>query len=274
MQILGRLALVVVVGRSASAPASAASTAAASSVAAAAAAACEAGEPSPSLVRVRPGSEVVARIGSAPAADIPREVTAGAGPGAAGLWRGGALLLDGFLGFGGQVCLHPLRQLDGHLRVSSLGTVNRIVHPVRYHCVQHLVSGGVLLTGQEVAGTDDGAAGELDADRLPDQVQLVHDVKDTLSGGGVLDDEVDAVCFAVTTGNQNVPRERSEDVDFPLPAQLHYLLQNRVHRPELRRIPGVMAKSPTTWYLPSSSFLMGLMVPSLDMFMKHELSTA
>ncbi len=91
-QTLRRLALVVVVCSTASASASAASTAAASSsaastaaassAAAAAAAACEAGEPFPSLVRVRPGSEVVARIGSAPAADIPREVSAGAGPGA------------------------------------------------------------------------------------------------------------------------------------------------------------------------------------------------
>ncbi len=192
-----RFALVVVVSSTASSSASAASTAAASSAAAAAAAACEAGEPSPSLVRVRPGNEVVSRIGSAPAADIPREVSAGAGSGAAGLWRGGALLLGGFLGFGDQVRLHPLRQLDGHLRVSGLGTVDRIVHPVRYHSVQHLVSGGVLLTDQEVAGAEDDAVGEFDADCLPDQVQLVHDVEDTLSGGGVLDDEVDAVCVTV-----------------------------------------------------------------------------
>jgi hypothetical protein len=79
--------------------------------------------------------------------------------------------------------------------------VDRIVHPVCNHGVQHLVSRGVLLADQEVAGTEDGAAGELDADRLPDQIQLVHDVKDTLPGGGVLDPEVDTVRVLVTTRN-------------------------------------------------------------------------
>ncbi len=76
--------------------------------------------------------------------------------------------------------------------------------------------GGVLLTDQEVAGAEDGAVGELDAHRLPDQVKLIHDVEDTLSCCGVLDDEVHAVCGAVAAGDQDVTRERSEDVDFPL----------------------------------------------------------
>jgi hypothetical protein len=104
--ITEQVALVVVVSRTASGSASATSTAAASSATAATAAAGESGEPSPSLVQVRPGNKVVTRIGSAPAADIPREVSAGAGSGAAGLRRGGALLLGGLLlggllGFGG-----------------------------------------------------------------------------------------------------------------------------------------------------------------------------
>ncbi len=67
VQTLSSLALVVVTGSATSSSASAASTAAASSAAAAAAAACEAGEPSPSLVRVRPGNEVVSGFGPAPA---------------------------------------------------------------------------------------------------------------------------------------------------------------------------------------------------------------
>ena len=83
-QTLNSHALVVVTGSATSSSTSAASAAAASSAAAAATAACEAGEPSPSLVRVRPGNKVVSRFGSAPAADIPREVVARAG--AAGLW--------------------------------------------------------------------------------------------------------------------------------------------------------------------------------------------
>ncbi len=107
MQALSRLALVLEVGSAASTSASAASTAAASSAAAAAAAACEAGEPPPSLIRVRPGDEVVAGFRPAPAADIPREAVAGAG--AAGLRGGGALLQCSLLGFGDQVRLHPLR---------------------------------------------------------------------------------------------------------------------------------------------------------------------
>jgi hypothetical protein len=106
VQALSRLAPVVVVGGAASSTASAA---------AAATAACEAGEPSPSLIRVRPGNEVVAGFGPAPAADIPRE----AGAGAAGLRRGGAFLQCSPLGFGDQVRLHPLRQLHGQLRVAS-----------------------------------------------------------------------------------------------------------------------------------------------------------
>ncbi len=85
--------------------------------------------------------------------------------------------------------------------------MDRIVHPVGYHGVQHLVSRGVLLADQEVAGAEDSAAGKLDADRLPDQVQLVHDVEDTLSGCGILDDEIDAVRVVVTARNQNVPRK-------------------------------------------------------------------
>jgi hypothetical protein len=179
---------------------------------------------------VRPGGEVVAGFGPAPAADIPRKAVAGAR--AASLRGGCSLLQCALLGFREQIRLHPLRQLHGHLGVASLGAVDRIIHPIRYHSVQHLVSSGVLLAGQEVAGAEDSAAGEFDADRLPDQVQLVHDVKDTLSGGGVLDDEVDAVCVTVTAGDQDVAREWCEDVDFPLPAQLHYLFQSRIHRPK------------------------------------------
>jgi hypothetical protein len=76
-----------------------------------------------------------------------------------------------------------LRRL-GYRRQANRG---RVSHPVCYHGVQHLVSCGVRLPDQKVAGVEDGAAGELDADRLPDQVQLVHDVKDPLPGGGVLD---------------------------------------------------------------------------------------
>jgi hypothetical protein len=40
------------------------------------------------------------------------------------------------------------------------------------------------------------------------------------------------MCVTVTTRNQDVPLERSEDVDFPLPSQLHYLLQSSVHGSE------------------------------------------
>ncbi len=77
-------ASVVVAGSAASS-----STTAASSTAAAAAAARETGEPSPSLIRVRPGDKVVTGFGTAPAADVPRESVAGAG--AAGV-AGGANL--------------------------------------------------------------------------------------------------------------------------------------------------------------------------------------
>jgi hypothetical protein len=130
-----QIALVVVVGHTATASATASAAATAASATAATAAAGESGEPSPSLVRVGPGNEVVSRIRAAPAADIPREVAAGAGAGTACRRRGGPLLLDGLLGFGDQVRLHPLRQLDGHLRVPGLGTVDRVIHPLRDHGV-------------------------------------------------------------------------------------------------------------------------------------------
>jgi hypothetical protein len=50
----------------------------------------------------------------------------------------------------------------------------------------------------------------IDADRLPNQVQLVHDVnvKYPLPGDVILDNEVDAVPFVITTRYQNVARER------------------------------------------------------------------
>jgi hypothetical protein len=121
-------ALVVVVGRTATASAA---SSAAITAASATAAAGESGEPAPSLVRVGPGNEVVSRIRAAPAADIPREASAAAGSGTACRRRGGPFLLDGLLDLGGQVRLHLLSQLNGHLRVSGLGAVDRIVHPIR-----------------------------------------------------------------------------------------------------------------------------------------------
>ncbi len=63
----------------ASSSTTAASAATASTTAAAAAAARETGEPSPSLIRVGPGNEIVAGFEAAPAADVPREGVAGSG---------------------------------------------------------------------------------------------------------------------------------------------------------------------------------------------------
>jgi hypothetical protein len=73
LPIQSRFALVVVVSSTASA--SAAYTAAASSAAAAAAAACEAGEPSPSLVRVRPGNEALSSLSDRSEKKIQNEST-------------------------------------------------------------------------------------------------------------------------------------------------------------------------------------------------------
>ncbi len=110
VQAQSRLALIVVVGRAASSAASAASATTATPTAAAAAAASEVGEPPPSLVRVRPRTECVAGVLPAPAANISRV----AGTRAAGLRRSGALLQCCSLGggFGDQVRLHPLSQLN------------------------------------------------------------------------------------------------------------------------------------------------------------------
>ncbi len=58
-------------GSAASSSTTATSAATASTTAAAAAAARETGEPSPSLIRVRPGDKVVAGFRAAPAADVP-----------------------------------------------------------------------------------------------------------------------------------------------------------------------------------------------------------
>jgi hypothetical protein len=62
---------VVVACSAASSSTTATSAATASTTAAAAAAARETGEPSPSLIRVRPGDKVVSGFGTAPAADVP-----------------------------------------------------------------------------------------------------------------------------------------------------------------------------------------------------------
>ncbi len=80
-----RFSSVVVAGSAASSSTTAASAATTSTTAAAAAAARETGEPSPSLIRVRPEDKVVTGFRAAPAADIPREGVAGSGAaGAAG----------------------------------------------------------------------------------------------------------------------------------------------------------------------------------------------
>ena len=78
-----RFSSVVVAGSAASSSTTPASAATASTTAAAAAAARETGEPSPSLIRVGPGNEVVAGIEPAPATDVPLEVVAGTGSAAA-----------------------------------------------------------------------------------------------------------------------------------------------------------------------------------------------
>ncbi len=71
------------------------------------------------------------------------------------------------------------------------------------------MSRGATLPGQQVAGVDHGAVGELDADRLADQVQLVHDVKHPLPGDVVLDNEIDAMTVVFTARYQDVSREMS-----------------------------------------------------------------
>ncbi len=70
---------VVVACSAASSSTTAAWTATASTTAAAAAAARKTGEPSPSLIRVGPGNEIVTGFETAPAADVPREGVAGSG---------------------------------------------------------------------------------------------------------------------------------------------------------------------------------------------------
>ena len=74
-----RFSSVVVAGSAALSSTTAASATVASTTAAAAAAARETGEPSPSLIRVRPGDKVVAGFRAAPAADVLREGVAGSG---------------------------------------------------------------------------------------------------------------------------------------------------------------------------------------------------
>jgi hypothetical protein len=158
VQDQSRFALIVVVGRAASTAASATSATTAAPTAAAAAAASEVGEPPLSLVRMRPRAECVAGVLPAPAGNISQV----AGSGAAGL-RGGGALLHGCLlgdGFGDQVRLHPLSQLHCQLRITSLCAVDRVTNPVCYHSVQRLVSCGARLPGQQVAGVEDGAAGD------------------------------------------------------------------------------------------------------------------
>jgi hypothetical protein len=222
--------LIVVVGGAESPAASAAAAITAAATAASAAAACEVGEPSPSLVRVRTRAECVACVWPAPAAHISRI----AGAGAARLWGGGAFLHGCLLGdgLGDQVRLHPLGQLHCQLGIAGLCTMDRVTHPVCYHSVQDLVSRGAALPDQQVAGVEHGAVGELDADRLPDQVQLVHDVELPLPDDVVLDNEVDTVLVVFTTRYQVVARERGEYVNSSLAAQLRNLVQCRVHRPE------------------------------------------
>jgi hypothetical protein len=74
----------VVACSAASSSTTATSAATASTTAAATAAARETGEPSPSLIRVGPGNEIVAGFEATPAADIPLEAVAGSGSGSAG----------------------------------------------------------------------------------------------------------------------------------------------------------------------------------------------
>ncbi len=57
--------------------------------------------------------------------------------------------------------LHLLNQLDGDSGVAGLVAVDGIRHPVCNHCIQNLQLGGTVLAGQEVAGVDDLAGGEL-----------------------------------------------------------------------------------------------------------------
>jgi hypothetical protein len=81
-------------------------------------------------------------------------------------------------------------------------------------------------------GVDHRAGGELDAGRLADHLQFIHDVKHTLSGDVILDNQVDTEAVVVTARHQDVPRKGGEDADPPVSAKLDDLVQCRIHRPE------------------------------------------
>ncbi len=85
-----------------------------------------------------------------------------------------------------------------------------IAHLVGDHGIQDLVSRGAALPGQQIAGVDHGAVGELDTDRLADHVQLVHDVKHPLSGDVVLNNEIDATdAFMNKDNSRNMQRQQA-----------------------------------------------------------------
>ncbi len=126
--------------------------------------------------------------------------------------------------------LHLLYQLDGNSGVAGLVPVNGVRHPIRNHCIQNLQLGGSVFSGQEVAGVDDLAGGELRLHQPADLVQFVHQAKADLSGGVILHDEVGAVTVLETARDEDVSREWSEDIDQPRTADHDDLAQSIKHR--------------------------------------------
>ncbi len=108
----------------------------------------------------------------------------------------------------------------------------RVAHPVGDHGVQNFMPGGAGLAGQQVACVDDGARRELDAHCPADHLELVHDVEHPLPGGVVLDNQVDTVAVHLAAGHQDVPRERGEDVNPSVAAEVDDLIQSRIHGSE------------------------------------------
>jgi len=113
---------------------------------------------------------------------------------------------------------------------SSIFSISLIRHPVCNHCIQDLQLGGTVHAGQEVAGVDDLAGGELRLDQPADLIQFVHQAEDDLSSGVILHDKVGAVTVLEAARNQNVPRKWSEDVDQPRTADRNDLAQSVEHR--------------------------------------------
>ncbi len=112
---------------------------------------------------------------------------------------------------------------------AGLVAVDGVRHPVGDHGVQYLQLGGSILAGQEVAGVDDLAGGEFDFHQPADLVQLVHQAEDDLSGGVVLHDEVGAVTVLEAARDENISRNRCEDVDQPRSANCDNLAQRLKH---------------------------------------------